>query len=54
MDRVRQLLLDPALRASLGLTGVGDIAASMGFSSRSHFARLYREQYGEQPRDTFA
>lgn len=54
MDRVRQLLLDPVLRASLGLTGVGDIAASMGFSSRSHFAWRYLEQYGEKPNDTLA
>ena len=52
MDRVRQLLLDPARRASQGLTGVGDSAASMGFTSRSHFARHYQEQYGEQPQET--
>ena len=38
MDRVRELLLDPARLASQGLTGVGDSAASMGFTSRSHFA----------------
>ena len=52
MDRVRQLLLDPARRNRQGLTGVGDTAASMGFTSRSHFARRYQEQYGEQPQDT--
>ena len=52
MDRVRQLLLDPARRASQGLSGVGDSAASMGFTSRSHFARRYQEQYGEQPQET--
>ena len=52
MDRVRQLLLDPARRASQGLTGVGDVAASMGFTSRSHFARRYQNQYGELPQDT--
>jgi|GEM_PF-5629336 len=27
---------------------------SLLIGSSSHFARLYREQYGEQPRDTFA
>jgi AraC-like DNA-binding protein len=54
MDRVRQLLLEPTYRTSLGLTGVGDVAASMGFTSRSHFARRYREQYGEHPKDTLA
>ena len=52
MDLVRQLLLDPARRASQGLTGVGDVAASMGFTSRSHFARRYQKQYGELPQDT--
>jgi len=54
MDRVRQLLQDPARRASQGLTGVSDTAAFMGFTSRSHFARRYQEHYGEQPQDTLA
>nr|WP_255613636.1 helix-turn-helix domain-containing protein [Synechococcus sp. MU1617] len=54
MDRVRQLLQDPARRASQGLTGVRDTAAFMGFTSRSHFARRYQEYYGEQPQDTLA
>ena len=54
MDRVRQLLLDPSRRASQGLSGIGDTAASMGFTSRSHFAKRYQEQYGEQPQDTLA
>ncbi|MEJ6826749.1 MAG: helix-turn-helix domain-containing protein [Synechococcus sp. ArSW.bin.68] len=54
MDRVRQLLLEPARRDSLGLIGVGDSAASMGFSSRGHFARRYLEQYEEQPQTTLA
>ena len=26
----------------------------MGFTSRSHFARRYQEQYGEKPQDTLA
>ena len=54
MDRVRELLQDPARRASQGLTGVSDTAAFMGFTSRSHFARRYQEYYGEQPQDTLA
>ena len=54
MDRVRQLLQDPARRASQGLSGIGDSAASMGFTSRSHFARRYQQYYGEQPQDTLA
>ena len=54
MDRVRQLLQDPARRASQGLTGVSDTAAFMGFTSRSHFCRRYQEYYGEQPQGTLA
>ena len=54
MDRVRQLLQDSARRASQGLSGIGDSAASMGFTSRSHFARRYQEYYGEQPQETLA
>ena len=54
MDRVRQLLLDPERRTSLGIEGVGDSAASMGFTSRSHFARRYQEMYGEQPQETLS
>lgn len=54
MDRVRQLLQDPARRASQGLSGIGEAAASMGFTSRSHFARRYQEYYGEQPQNTLA
>lgn len=54
MDRIRQLLLDPERRACLGIEGVGDSAASMGFTSRSHFARRYQEMYGEQPQETIS
>ena len=54
MDRIRQLLQDPARRASQGLSGTGEIIASMGYTSRSHFARRYQEYYGEQPQDTLA
>ena len=54
MDRVRQLLQDPVRRASQGLSGISDTAASMGFTSRSHFARRYQEYYGEQPQNTLA
>ncbi|WP_244279710.1 helix-turn-helix domain-containing protein [Synechococcus sp. UW179A] len=54
MDRVRQLLLDPSRRLELGLTGVGAIASAMGFASRSHFAKRYQQQYGEQPQTTLS
>ena len=52
MDKVRHLLLSPGRRNELGLNGVGAIASAMGFTSRSHFARRYQQQYGEQPQDT--
>ena len=54
MDRVRELLLEPTSRDRQGLNGVGDCAESMGFTSRSHFARRYQEHYGEQPQETLA
>ena len=52
LDRVRHLLLNPTLRTTLGLKGVVDSATTMGFSSRSHFAQRYQEQYGEDPQTT--
>ncbi len=54
MDRVRQLLLDPARCQMLGLRGVGAIAAELGFTSRSHFAKRYQEMYGEQAQTTLS
>ncbi|KZR83064.1 helix-turn-helix domain-containing protein [Synechococcus sp. MIT S9504] len=54
IDRIRQLLLDPSRRREPGLTGVGAIASAMGFASRSHFARRYQQQYGEQPQETLS
>ena len=52
LDLVRQLLLNPERSVELGLSGVGAIAAHMGFSSRSHFARRYEQQYNELPQNT--
>ena len=52
MDRVRQLLLNPRQCNSQGLKGVGAIAASVGFSSRSHFAKQYEQHYHELPIET--
>ena len=52
LDLVRQLLLNPKRSLALGLSGVGAIAAHMGFSSRSHFARRYEQQYNELPQNT--
>ena len=52
LDLVRQLLLDPNRCDGVHLQGVGTIAAHLGFTSRSHFARRYRKQYGELPQET--
>ena len=54
LDLVRQLLLNPKRSLALGLSGVGAIAAHMGFSSRSHFARRYEMQYNELPQNTLS
>ena len=54
LDLVRQLLLNPKRSLALGLSGVGAIAAHMGFSSRSHFARRYEQQYNELPQNTLS
>ena len=54
LDLVRQLLLNPKRSLALGLSGVGAIAAHMGFSSRSHFARRYEQQYNELPQQTLS
>ena len=52
LDLARQLLLDPNRCDANHLQGVGTIAAHLGFTSRSHFARRYRKQYGELPQET--
>ena len=52
LDLVRQLLLDPNRCDGIHLQGVEAIAAHQGFTSRSHFARRYRKQYGELPQET--
>ena len=54
LDLVRQLLLNPKRSLALGLSGVGAIAAHLGFSSRSHFARRYEMQYNELPQNTLS
>lgn len=51
MDRLRQLLLQPANRKSQGLNGVGDCAESIVITSHSHFAHQYQQHFGGHPRD---
>ena len=52
LDLVRQLLLNQKRSNALGLRSVGAIAAHMGFTSRSHFARRYEQHYDELPQKT--
>lgn len=50
MEFVARVRLNLAHRLLLS-TGIGieGIAAAVGFSSRSHFSRLFREHYGADP-----
>ena len=52
LDLARQLLLDSEQCKALCLNGVGAIATHLGFSSRSHFAKRYKQQYQELPTET--
>ena len=52
LDRVRQLLINPKQRQHQGLNGVSEIVEAMGFSSRSHFARRYKQHFHELPHET--
>ena len=54
LDLIRQLLLNPKRSLAFGLSSVGAIAAHMGFSSRSHFARHYEQQYNELLQQTLS
>jgi AraC-like DNA-binding protein len=41
-----------ALRSrSFGDTGIAEIAYSWGFRNPTHFSRIFKEQYGINPRD---
>ena len=44
LDRARQLLAQSDL-------GIMEVALACGFSSASHFARAYRSQFGQRPKD---
>jgi AraC family transcriptional activator of tynA and feaB len=47
LERCREDLRDPA-RATLR---IGDIAMRWGFNDLSHFSRVFRERFGQSPRD---
>ena len=52
LGQVQAVLLNPQRRESLGLSTVQAVATHFGFSSRNHFARDYRQLFGEAPRET--
>ena len=52
MHQVRHALLDPEFCDRNNIKGVVDVAQYFGFSGRSHFARNYKNEFMETPRQT--
>ena len=52
LHQVRHALLDTEFCMQNNLDGVIDIADYFGFAGRSHFARYYKQQFLETPRQT--
>jgi len=52
LGQVQAALLDPGQRHAIGCRTVQEVAAHYGFQSRNHFARDYRDLYGEAPSAT--
>ena len=50
--KVQAVLLETQRRESVGLGTVQAVATHFGFSSRNHFARDYRQLFGEAPSET--
>lgn len=48
---IRQLRMDEAKAALAGDDSVAAVAARLGYSDPSHFARFFRSQLGQSPRD---
>ena len=54
LHQVRHALLDAEFCIENRLSGVSDIAAYFGFVGRSHFARYYKNEFLEMPRQTLS
>ena len=54
LHQVRHALMDVELSAQNNLNGVVDTAEYFGFVGRSHFARYYKNEFMETPRQTLA
>ena len=52
LGQVQAVLLNPQRRESMGFSTVQAVATHFGFSSRNHFARDYRQLFGEAPSET--
>ena len=54
LHQVRHALLSAEFCIENNLCGVSDVASHFGFVGRSHFARHYRQEFLEMPRQTLA
>ena len=54
LHQVRHALLDVEFSAQNNLNGVVDTAEYFGFVGRSHFAKYYKNEFTETPRQTLA
>ena len=54
LHQVRHALMDLEFCTEHGISGVVDAASYFGFVGRSHFARLYKHEFNETPRQTLA
>ena len=54
LHQVRHALMDLEFCTEHGIGGVAGVASYFGFVGRSHFARLYKDQFNETPRYTLA
>ena len=49
LESARRQLQQPRFSGSLA-----QLAYSLGFTDQSHFSKVYRQQFGESPRDTLS
>ena len=54
LHQVRHALMDVEFSAQKNLNGFVDTAEYFGFVGRSHFARYYKNEFMETPRQTLA
>jgi AraC family ethanolamine operon transcriptional activator len=52
LQQVQYVLQSRVRMESMGYTSIQDVAVHYGFRSRNHFARDYRQLFGEAPKKT--